>query len=97
MCLNCRCCQQSRGGLKDKPGKSADYYHTCYCLSGLSSAQHASNCVLGPRENLLRKADVLTNVVEDKLDAALRFFARLNANPTRASGSSKPDVDMVQA
>ena len=36
------------GGLRDKPGKSADFYHTCYCLSGLSSAQHASNTVLGP-------------------------------------------------
>lgn len=41
----CRCCQQLRGGLRDKPGKSVDYYHTCYCLSGLSTAQHASNAV----------------------------------------------------
>ena len=24
--------QLPRGGLRDKPGKSADYYHTCYCL-----------------------------------------------------------------
>lgn len=24
--------QPPRGGLRDKPGKSADYYHTCYCL-----------------------------------------------------------------
>lgn len=28
------------GGLRDKPGKRRDYYHTCYCLSGLSIAQH---------------------------------------------------------
>ncbi len=26
--------------MRDKPGKPPDYYHTCYCLSGLSSAQH---------------------------------------------------------
>lgn len=26
------CLQQPRGGLRDKPGKAADYYHTCYCL-----------------------------------------------------------------
>lgn len=34
--------QGARGGLRDKPGKSPDYYHTCYCLSGLAQAQHAS-------------------------------------------------------
>lgn len=85
-CYVCRCCQQARGGLKDKPGKSADYYHTCYCLSGLAAAQYASNCVLGPRENLLRKADVLINVLEDKLEAALKFYARVDAGAGRAAG-----------
>ncbi|SPO04965.1 related to RAM1 - protein farnesyltransferase, beta subunit [Cephalotrichum gorgonifer] len=36
------CCQDEskRGGLRDKPGKPSDAYHTCYVLSGLSSAQH---------------------------------------------------------
>ena len=34
------CCQDLRGGLIDKPGKSRDYYHTCYALSGLSVAQY---------------------------------------------------------
>lgn len=28
------------GGLRDKPGKKPDAYHTCYNLSGLSAAQH---------------------------------------------------------
>lgn len=32
--------QHPAGGLRDKPPKSADAYHTLYCLSGLSSAQH---------------------------------------------------------
>ncbi|KAH7099024.1 terpenoid cyclases/Protein prenyltransferase [Auriculariales sp. MPI-PUGE-AT-0066] len=32
--------QASTGGLRDKPGKNADAYHTLYNLSGLSSAQH---------------------------------------------------------
>ncbi len=77
-----RCCQQLRGGLKDKPGKPPDYYHTCYCLSGLSQAQHASNAVLGPRENLLKRADPLLNVVEDKLEAARKYFA---AHPLAAA------------
>ncbi|KAL2150785.1 hypothetical protein VTH82DRAFT_7348 [Thermothelomyces myriococcoides] len=36
------CCQDrtKRGGLRDKPGKMSDAYHSCYTLSGLSSAQH---------------------------------------------------------
>ena len=28
------------GGLRDKPSKGRDFYHSCYCLSGLSVAQH---------------------------------------------------------
>ncbi len=66
---------QVRGGLRDKPGKPVDYYHTCYCLSGLSSAQHYSGVVVGPPENLLAAADPMCNVVQPKLDAARRFYA----------------------
>ena len=34
------CCQNvDGGGLRDKPGKSRDFYHSCYSLSGLSIAQ----------------------------------------------------------
>ena len=33
------CGQSGVGGLRDKPGKGPDLYHTCYCLSGLSVAQ----------------------------------------------------------
>ena len=32
------CCQVRHGGLRDKPGRGRDYYHTCYCLSGLAVA-----------------------------------------------------------
>nr|GAT56401.1 predicted protein [Mycena chlorophos] len=32
--------QHPAGGLRDKPPKSADLYHTLYCLAGLSAAQH---------------------------------------------------------
>jgi protein farnesyltransferase subunit beta len=32
--------QDQKGGLKDKPGKRPDAYHSCYCLAGLSAAQH---------------------------------------------------------
>jgi protein farnesyltransferase subunit beta len=33
------CCQDTPGGLRDKPSKRRDFYHSCYCLSGLSVAQ----------------------------------------------------------
>ena len=66
-----KCCQAPKGGMRDKPGKPPDYYHTCYCLSGLSSSQHFGCCVLGPASNKLVKADPLCNVVQHKLDAAL--------------------------
>ncbi|KAJ1658034.1 CAAX farnesyltransferase (FTase) subunit beta [Dispira simplex] len=36
------CCQGSRGGLRDKPEKHVDPYHTCYVLLGLSQSQHYS-------------------------------------------------------
>ncbi|VDB99893.1 unnamed protein product [Peniophora sp. CBMAI 1063] len=32
--------QHPAGGLRDKPPKHPDAYHTLYCLSGLSAAQH---------------------------------------------------------
>jgi protein farnesyltransferase subunit beta len=60
------CCQLPNGGLQDKPGKGRDHYHTCYCLSGLSVAQHfGRDGVVGPpAANLLEKINPLVNVVE---------------------------------
>jgi protein farnesyltransferase subunit beta len=37
------CAQDVHGGLRDKPSKSRDFYHSCYNLSGLSVAQHYSS------------------------------------------------------
>jgi protein farnesyltransferase subunit beta len=34
------CAQDVQGGLRDKPSKRRDFYHSCYCLSGLAIAQH---------------------------------------------------------
>eukprot|EP00887_Chlorella_sp_A99_P006625 scaffold3.g6625.t1 len=70
-----KCCQGGRGGMRDKPGKAPDYYHTCYCLSGLSSSQHYSGVVLGGPANKLRRADPLCNVVADRVAEAVAFFA----------------------
>ncbi|CAR24215.1 protein farnesyltransferase [Lachancea thermotolerans CBS 6340] len=37
-----KCCQsKERPGLRDKPGKSPDYYHTAYVLMGLSATEYS--------------------------------------------------------
>ncbi|XP_068303209.1 protein farnesyltransferase subunit beta-like [Pyrus communis] len=80
------CSQEGEGGMKDKPGKSRDFYHTCYCLSGLSVCQHIwSNdedspvlprAVMGPYPNLLEPIHPLFNVVLEKYHEAREFFTR---------------------
>ena len=59
-------CQEA-SGLRDKPGKSPDFYHTCYCLSGLAVAQQCSGRVLGQGANAVRRTDVCVNVLPEKL------------------------------
>jgi protein farnesyltransferase subunit beta len=67
---------QDRKGLRDKPGKRADFYHTCYCLSGLASCQAYCKKVLGDGEtNWLLATDPLVNVGPAKLQRAQAFFA----------------------
>lgn len=53
------CCQDmsKRGGLRDKPSKYSDAYHTCYVLSGLSSAQHKWALVSARAEAALLDGD----------------------------------------
>lgn len=47
--------QAASGGLRDKPGKPADGYHTLYNLSGLSSAQHHVYRTTERRQELAQK------------------------------------------
>jgi protein farnesyltransferase subunit beta len=73
-------CQQAlKGGLRDKPGKPPDFYHTCYCLSGLSVAQHApgGGGVLGAAGNELARTDLLLNLVEERAAEAAAYFGAL--------------------
>ncbi|OWK09874.1 FNTB [Cervus elaphus hippelaphus] len=74
------CCQCPTGGLLDKPGKSRDFYHTCYCLSGLSIAQHFGSgamlhdVVLGVPENALQPTHPVYNIGPDKVIQATMYF-----------------------
>lgn len=70
------CCQDERGGLRDKPDVVRDFHHTCYALSGLSVAQHYGDAVIGVEENKVKKVDVLHNVCEDKLQAMRAYLQR---------------------
>ena len=36
------CCQEKTGGMRDKPQRNADLYHTCYSLAGMSIMQSKS-------------------------------------------------------
>lgn len=67
------CCQDSKGGLIDKPGKPRDFYHTAYALSGLSVsiyAQGQNSIGTSP----LKKLNVLYNVEETLMSSALAYF-----------------------
>ncbi|XP_065878324.1 protein farnesyltransferase subunit beta isoform X2 [Euphorbia lathyris] len=79
------CSQVQEGGFRDKPGKARDYYHTCYCLSGLSVCQYSwskdeyspplPRAVLGSYSNLLESIHPLYNVVIKQYDEAREFFS----------------------
>ncbi|PIK62700.1 hypothetical protein BSL78_00395 [Apostichopus japonicus] len=77
------CCQNLNGGLVDKPGKPRDYYHTCYCLSGLSLSQHylnehhSCNYVMGGPENELQVIHPIFNIGLDSAKDAVAYFSRL--------------------
>ncbi|XP_018667025.2 protein farnesyltransferase subunit beta isoform X1 [Ciona intestinalis] len=74
------CCQSSFGGLLDKPGKSPDYYHTCYGLSGLSTAQHCPSLHpvnIGPVSNELQAIHPAFNITCTAVRSALEHFNNL--------------------
>ncbi|XP_021324041.1 protein farnesyltransferase subunit beta isoform X1 [Danio rerio] len=89
------CCQNPGGGLLDKPGKSRDFYHTSYCLSGLSVAQHFGNkdlhneLILGRDENKLAPTHPVYNICPEKVARAVEYFHRLPVPiPTGATASA---------
>ena len=83
------CAQCGGGGLRDKPGRQRDYYHTCYGLSGLSVAATAVNAEPAPDAapsdapaalpadwvSRLRPTNPLYNICADKVERAMAFFS----------------------
>ena len=80
------CGQSGVGGLRDKPGKGVDLYHTCYCLSGLSVAQwlHEDGRVgggvgevLGGVDNRLKRVNPLYGIGIEEAERALEYCGKL--------------------
>ncbi|KAG6879072.1 hypothetical protein C0992_005352 [Termitomyces sp. T32_za158] len=57
--------QHPAGGLRDKPPKNPDAYHTLYCLSGLSSAQHRVSSSDARREQIRSSWDATRSNASD--------------------------------
>ncbi|ORY56011.1 terpenoid cyclases/Protein prenyltransferase [Neocallimastix californiae] len=83
------CCQNQYGGLIDKPRKSPDFYHTCYCLSGLSIAQHyyiydtvqedfkenqELTTIVGKVSNLIKATHPVHNISISKAKRIMSYF-----------------------
>ncbi|XP_018583015.1 protein farnesyltransferase subunit beta [Scleropages formosus] len=92
------CCQNPAGGLVDKPGKSRDFYHTCYCLSGLSIAQHFGGhdfhleLIIGNDDNRLEPTHPVYNICPEKVTQAFEHFRKLPVPAQRegAGNTSNP-------
>lgn len=87
------CAQAMEGGMRDKPGKYRDFYHSCYSLSGLSIAQNfvmpgskvkgADNAlprVYGDAGNLLPPTSAIFNIGLDPLEKTLAYFSKLSCS-----------------
>mmetsp|Transcript_51191 Transcript_51191/g.164400 ORF Transcript_51191/g.164400 Transcript_51191/m.164400 type:complete len:164 (-) Transcript_51191:98-589(-) len=91
-------CQHEKGGLRDKPGKSADFYHTCYSLSGISVSQYSvegHSVVVGDGSNLLERSDAFYNVLLEKAERKTGYFASLP--PLVVDGKEVPGKEGVGA
>ncbi|KAI9920167.1 hypothetical protein PsorP6_016048 [Peronosclerospora sorghi] len=73
-----RYCKEIMSGLRDKTCKPRDHYHTCYCLSGLSIAQHGDGrddpVVYGDGSKPLERTHPAYNIAYDKVMKKIEYF-----------------------
>ncbi|VDM08565.1 unnamed protein product [Wuchereria bancrofti] len=71
------CQDVENGGLRDKPDKSSDLYHTCYVLSGLSIAQYyTTDAIVGGEINRLARLSPVYNICENAERKAREYFGK---------------------
>lgn len=73
------CAQDVHGGLRDKPSKHRDFYHSCYNLSGLSVAQHhgVNATEFGHSTSKLLRTHPCYNILSEKAEFVLGYFSIL--------------------
>lgn len=70
------CAQDLNGGLRDKPSKPRDFYHSCYNLSGLSISQHYGKLEYGhATKSRVAKTHASYNIRVERVDAIQRHFS----------------------
>ena len=71
------CAQDVHGGLRDKPSKNRDFYHSCYNLSGLSVAQHCDKSELYGHQSLSKVGQThpCYNIQIDHANYVLKYFS----------------------
>jgi protein farnesyltransferase subunit beta len=70
------CAQDLNGGLRDKPSKPRDFYHSCYNLSGLSISQHYGSLEYGhATKSKVAKTDPCYNIRVERVEAIQRHFS----------------------
>ncbi|EHY58694.1 CAAX farnesyltransferase (FTase) subunit beta [Exophiala dermatitidis] len=70
------CCQAEDGGLRDKPSKPPDSYHTCYTLSGLSTVEHSHSYGAGDGSDFFASAfswDASRAEIPSEADPSMTF------------------------
>jgi protein farnesyltransferase subunit beta len=93
------CAQSAKGGFFDKPGKPADFYHTCYALSGLAVAQHfkwkdnSQTRVSGLKENELIPTHPLYNIGVKAANDAHEYFNKLQVPTIQKNGDAAATGD----
>lgn len=71
------CAQEVEGGLRDKPSKSRDFYHSCYNLSGLSTAQLTGINYGHPVLSRVAVTHPIYNIRVDRVEMVRKHFAQL--------------------
>ena len=72
------CAQDVNGGLRDKPSKSRDFYHSCYNLSGLSVSQHCGELRFGhATKSKLHATHPIYNIRVERVTLMLKTFEEL--------------------
>jgi protein farnesyltransferase subunit beta len=69
-------CKDIHGGLRDKPSKPRDFYHSCYNISGLSIAQHCDSGeeVYGdPKQTRVGRTHPCYNIRVERVQTMLQY------------------------